>query len=143
MFITNANKVILFVLVSLAGCAYAENETSALQVSPESISRGESFRLTFPKLHPKKISIRSPSKKWYSIQDSDEGMFIVSLKEYNSATELNINSKTLEGITWVNGKKVKEKLFQETGKYLIYMANNLETEPENTFHFSVSIVLKK
>jgi len=143
MFITNANKVILFVLVSLAGCAYAENETSALQASPKSISRGESFRLTFPKLHPKKTSIRSPSKKWYSIQDSDEGIFIVSLKKYNSATKLKINSKSLEGITWINGKKVKEKVFQENGKYFIYMANNLETEPENTFHFSVSIELKK
>lgn len=147
MFITNANKVILFVLVSLAGCAYADkpgdNKVSALQVSPKSISTGENFLLTFPKLHPKHLSFRSPSGKWYSVQNNDEGVFIVSIKEYNSATELKVKSKTLMGVTWVKGKKVKEKVFQEYGEYLVYMANNIETEPENTFHFSTSIVLTK
>jgi len=148
MFITNINKAFLFILVLLSGCAYAEkpvgeNKTAALQVYPQSISVGENFRLTFPKLHPRKLSVRSPSGKWYSIQDSDEGVFIISSKEYNSATELKINPKTLKGITWINGKKVKEKVFQENGEYLVYMANNLETEPENTFHFSVSIIFGK
>ena len=148
MFFMNTSKAFLFILILLSECAYAENtleknETSALQASPNIISRGEHFLLTFPKLHPKNISVRSPSNKWYSIQDDDEGIFIISLEKYNSATELKINSKTLDGITWVNGKRVKEKVFKESGEYLIYMANNLETEPENTFHFSVSIVLKK
>ena len=147
MFITNFNKFFLFLLVLLSGSVYAEkprdNNASGLQATPKSISTGENFRLTFPKLHPKKLSVRSPSKKWYSIQDGEEDIFIVSLKEYNSATELKINSKYLEGITWINGKKVKEKVFQIKGEYLIYMANNLETEPENTFHFMTMIKFVK
>jgi hypothetical protein len=39
----------------------------------------------------------------------------------------------------VNGKKIKEKVFQKQGEYLVYMANNLEIEPENTFHLMTII----
>ena len=144
MFITNVNKTFLFILVLLSGCAYAEkpvgkNTTAALQAYPKSISAGESFRLTFPQLHPNKLSLRTPSGSWYSIHDSDEGVFLLPLKKYIKSTELRLNPLTLQGVTWVNGKKIKEKVFQKQGEYLVYMANNLETEPENTFHFMTII----
>jgi len=144
MLITNVNKTLLFIFVLLSGCAYAENpmgetKTVALQVHPKSISAGENFRLTFPQLHPRKLSIRTPSGGWYSIHDSDEGVFILPLKKYIKSTELKLNPLILQGITWVNGKKIKEKVFQKQGEYLVYMANNLETEPENTFHLMTII----
>ena len=110
MFITNIKKVIIFSIVALlVGCAYGdksidENKPSALQVYPKSISAGEQFRLTFPQLHPKNLSVRSPSGKWFSIQSGEEGALLIPQKEYSSATELKINTKALKGITWVNGK---------------------------------------
>jgi len=121
MFITNVNKTFLFILVLLSGCAYAEkpvgkNTTAALQAYPKSISAGENFRLTFPKLHPKKLSLRTPSKKWYSIHDSDEGVFLLPLKKNIKSTELRLNPLTLQGVTWVNGKKIKEKVYQKQGE---------------------------
>jgi hypothetical protein len=66
MLITNVNKTLLFIFVLLSGYAYAENpvgetKTAALQAYPKNISAGESFRLTFPQLHPRKLFIRTPS----------------------------------------------------------------------------------
>ena len=146
MLVASVKKSILLTLFFLTGCAIAdmhdsEVKTSALQAYPRYISKGESIHLTFPQNHPKNIAIRNPSGNWYSIQDREEDVFVTPSKKYNIATELVLNTLVLEGVTWINGVKVKEKVFQKYGEYLIYMANNLETEPENTFHFMATIKL--
>jgi len=43
------------------------------------------------------------------------------------------------GIIWQEGQKRKEKVFVKKSEYLIYFADNLEAEPENTFCFSQRI----
>lgn len=148
MLVTSIKKSFLFVLLLITGCAVAEisnneNKTSALQAYPRSIAAGESIRLKFPKNHPHNMAIRNPSGTWYSVQNSDDNIFVVSDKKYKAAKELLLNTLVLEGVTWTNGKKTKEKVFEKQGEYLIYMANNLETEPENTFHFMTTVKLIK
>ncbi|MFK5912875.1 MAG: hypothetical protein QM484_00755 [Woeseiaceae bacterium] len=147
MLVTSFKKSFLFVLLFITGCAVAEisnneDKISALQAYPRSISTGESIRLNFPQNHPHKIAIRNPSGTWYSVQNSDDNIFVVSDKKYKASTELLLNTFVLEGVTWINGEKTKEKVFIKQGEYLIYMANNLETEPENTFHFMITINLE-
>lgn len=148
MLMESIKKSIIFVLVFISGCAVlgaSDNQvkTSALQATPSHFSSGENVQLTFPKNHPNNLAIRNPSGIWYSIHNSDENVFILPSKEYKKITVLKLNTRVLDGVTWINGKKVKEKVFQKKGEYLIYMANNLETEPENTFHFMATVNLTK
>ena len=148
MYKTNIKNGFIFVVLFITGCAGSglnnnETKTSALKVYPNSISSGESIRLTFPQNHPHNMAIRNPSGIWYSIQNSSDNIFILPRKKYEVATGLQLNTLEIEGTTWINGVKVKEKIFQKQGDYLIYMANNLETEPENTFHFMTTVKLIK
>ncbi len=144
MIITGVKKNIFLVLFVLTGCAISdmhntEVKTSALQAYPANVSIGGNIHLKFPQNHPKNLAIRNPSGTWYSIQNNDDNIFLISNEKYNAATELFLKTQVLEGIAWINGKRVKEKVFQDVGEYLIYMANNLETEPENTFHFMAKV----
>ncbi len=48
----------------------------------------------------------------------------------------------LKGVVWKNGQRLVRKVFNTPGKYFIYLADNLETEPENTFSFEGTVTLK-
>ncbi len=43
----------------------------------------------------------------------------------------------------MDGKGNIAPVFTEPDKYLIYMVDNLETEPENTFHMMGTVMHKK
>ena len=144
----NTKIAVLFSLFYLTGCVANENHTqlvdsSALQANPGTILLGDSVLLKFPQKHPKNLSIQSPNGTWYSIHNTDNEISIISPEKYSHANELDLKTGELEGITWKNGIKMKQIVFKEHGKYLIYMADNMETEPENTFHFMQHILLHK
>lgn len=49
----------------------------------------------------------------------------------------------INGVKWDDGKRVVEPVFNAPGEYLFYMADNLETEPENTFHLMHTVTYRK
>lgn len=109
MLMTSVKNSILLILLFISGCAVVDSQdneakASALQAYPRSISMGESIRLTFPQNHPHNVAVRNPSGVWYSIQNTDDDVFVIPSTKYNVATELQLNTLLLEGITWINGK---------------------------------------
>ena len=88
------------------------------------------------------MSIRDPQGVWHVVHDSDENIFILPEDEYAKARRIEISPSKLIGISWIEGKKVEGSVFSQPGEYLIYMADNLETEPENTFHFMGTVLFK-
>ncbi len=145
--IPNSRKLLLlvfFIFTVFTGCnnKNPDSNTNALQATPEITSPGETISLTFPQDHPAYLAIRDPAGAWYSIQSPDDDVMMLTPEKYSATTNLSLHTQTLEGVTWVEGVKTKELVFKTRGEYLVYMADNLETEPENTFHFMTYIQLK-
>ena len=119
-----------------------QGNPSQFTISPNEISTNQAFTITIPDLHPSSMSIRDPKGTWHVIHNSGENIFILPQEEYVKARKIEISPSELTGITWIEGKKVEGLVFSLPGEYLIYMADNLETEPENTFHFMGTVFLK-
>ena len=98
--------------------------------------------LSLPIPHPKKMSVRTPAATWFVIYDPSEQISHIASPNFSTATSLDIDINSQLGTTWIDGNKQIEPIFKEKGEYLIYLADNLETEPENTFHFSEKYTLK-
>jgi hypothetical protein len=148
MQIINKYWVLIFVTL-LFSCDGMSNKTDdriigdskALVLTPDKVKKSESFTLSFPKEHPKSIAIRTPGGVWYTIHDKEENIFVTTNKEFQNATSIQLVVTDVKGIKWENGKRVVESVFTEPGEYLVYMADNLETEPENTFFLSKYITI--
>lgn len=145
--IEHFKKAILLCLFFIISCSANDKSdglemAGALQAQPESFISGEEILLSFPQHHPENIAIRIPSGVWYSIHSAEDSIQILSAEKYTVATRLLLDTENLVGVAWVNGVKVGAKVFRELGEYLIYMANNLETEPDNTFHFMVKVTMQ-
>ena len=59
--------------------------------------------------------------------------------QFDSVNTMKFDIKTLQGTTWRESKKTVDTIFKAPGKYLVYFADNLETEPENTSSFQALI----
>jgi len=141
-------KICFLVFFMVTGCSVSDkpdnqNGLAALQAYPNTFSLGDDILLKFPENHPGNIAIRTPSNIWFSIYSEKDNIFIIPTEKYTTAKELKLDTGILEGLTWVNGIRVKKPVFNKQGKYLIYMADNLETEPDNTFYFMTEVILVK
>ena len=144
---TTFRKVITFLLLAvcfLAGCT-AHNQTTnidqlaQLSISSNKVSLHDTITLTLPAKHPSKLSFRDPNNVWHLIHDSDEQ---VMLPNFATSTSVEIAVSKVTGVSWVDGKRIEGFVFTTPGEYLIYLADNLETEPENTFSLSKRIIFE-
>jgi hypothetical protein len=55
------------------------------------------------------------------------------IENFGALAEWVISPET-KGTVWVNGKASVQPIIKESGRYHLYIADNIETEPENT-HF--------
>jgi len=104
-------------------------------ITPDKITLTQKFQILLPKQHPSKMSIRDPGGIWHWVQDAEERITLMPDAEFRKATRIVVDTGKLHGLSWIDGRKSSGLVFRRPGEYLIYIANNLETEPENTFHF--------
>ncbi len=131
----------------MIGCAGAHNEQLDFQVIkfsvvPSEISHDQKFTITLPREHPSKMSIRDPKGVWHWVHNVEEEIYFLPSVEFEEATKFIISPSKIRGVSWINGKKVDSLIFNYPGEYLVYFADNLETEPENTFYFMGKVVVK-
>ena len=119
------------------------DQSALIKVSPGVITARDIITIAFPRKHPKKMSIRSPSGGWYSVHEVSEKIYLLPASQFSQATLVRKRVSKIKGVIWVDGKRSIEPVFSEPGEYLIYMADNLETEPENTFHMTGTVIYKK
>jgi len=139
-------NILFLSLVLILGCNSASHDSmhrqftddGILKFNTKQLSKGEVLKITLPLPHPKELAIKSPTGQWFylHIEDEGENNKLMPSLEFTNITKLNLNTATLQAIFWKNGKAIKENVFTTTGDYLIYMADNMETEPENTLHFA-------
>lgn len=111
-------------------------------VSPASVTADDCITITFPRKHPKKMSVRTPSGEWFVVHEKSEEIFLLPSNKFSRATSIQKKVSEFRGVKWAGGQRIVGPVFNEPGKYLFYMADNLETEPENTFHMMGSVVYK-
>lgn len=81
--------------------------------------------------------------------DSDESFAYLNdpsvsadFTSYDANTQtLNLDIRTQYAIRFRNGKPVKEKAFPVPGEYVLLFADNLETEPDNTFSLECPVTI--
>ncbi len=118
-----------------------KEEKNRFSIFPEKVTINESFQINLPKIRPSKIAIKTPLNEWYIAHDIDENIFTVPFSEFEKSNIIVIIPSRLKGIVWKNGQKQVHHVFHIPGKYFIYLADNLETEPENTFLLEGAVTL--
>lgn len=157
---TTRKIILLFILASmmiLAGCESATDSATEvlpdsapaqmgriisddgiLQFNSKSLYKGDKLSITMPQPHPKELAIRAPDGRWFYLHIENEGAeeMLMSSKQFAALQKLDLDTRQLEARYWSDGKAMYGQVFTQTGDYLIYMADNLETEQENTLSFA-------
>ena len=114
----------------------------SFSLTPKIIFKGDILKINLPEEHPKKLSIKTPEGNWLIVHSAEENIFLVTEQAFKSAEYLEISTKTTKGLIWKNGQPETAIVFNQPGEYMVYLADNLETEPENTFHFMDTVIFK-
>ena len=118
-------------------------DKSQLIIRPNVVAAGDVIIISLPKKHPQKMSIKSPSGEWFVVHEKSEKIYFLPKHKFSSATSIQKKVAKIKGVKWVDGKRTVEPVFNEPGEYLFYMADNLETEPENTFSMMGTVIYRK
>ena len=132
----------MFFFASLS-CQAGGVADSALVIKPNEVSANDVITISFPKKRPKKMSVRSPSNEWYVVHETSGNMYLLPKKSTSKITSVRKKISEIIGVKWVDGKRVVEPVFKAPGEYMFYMADNLETEPDNTFHLMSTVTFRK
>ena len=89
--------------------------------------------------HPNHALVHRPSGETVWLQTSSEYIH----KQVPNFSELKIwvISSESKGTVWVNGKATVQPIIKGKGEYHLYIAENLETEPENTYFIECYFVI--
>jgi len=118
-----------------------ENASTLVELNP-----GQSITLT----HKNTVSVNLPSDRNVSIAiETPTNDFlllhtpdgIVSLWTGDQPTTLTLDLDKLVGTNAADVTQTNIKSFDRTGKYTLIIAENLETEPENTFWLEYPIII--
>ena len=114
------------------------HDDEILKFNSKNLYKNDTLSIILPIPHPKELAIKTPNEKWFYLHVENEGdsEMLMPKEKFAALKQLNLDTSKLEARYWDNGKAMRGKVFGETGAYLIYMADNLETEPDNTLHFS-------
>lgn len=147
-----ARSILLFATFSLLiGCTSSvvkkskttqniqQTTLKTFSVDKQIVSSTDTIRISLPESFPSKLSIQSPDGQLYIIHSEEDQIALLPYKAFKTATFIDIPVSSVKGVAWIDGNKLQEKVFKRKGKYKLYMANNLETEPDNTFHFKKGV----
>ena len=114
------------------------HDDEILKFNSKNLYKNDTLSITLPIPHPKELAVKTPNGKWFYLHVENEGdsEMLMPKEEFAKLKRLDLDTGKLEARYWDDGKAMRGKVFVETGAYLIYMADNLETEPDNTLHFS-------
>ncbi len=120
---------------------YSQSKARSSFVQKEALNKGI-LRIHIPIDKPKSLAIRNPSGEWFVLQSQEESIEVMPQRLFDSVDKMEFKFETLEGVVWRGAVKSTELVFKKSGEYLIYFANNLETEPDNTYFLQDIINVK-
>ena len=137
--------IIITCLAVVSSCSFSSNSYKTLN-NPNTFAVDEAafnkgiLRIFLPDQVPKNLAIRTPSGEWFILQESEESIESMPQARFESVKIIEFKIKELKGTIWRDSRKVTELIFKYPGSYLVYFADNLETEPENTFSLQKIII---
>ena len=140
--------IIFYFLVIIASCSLSYNQDNlkyklnSFDVDDQALNEGI-LRIYLPEEVPKNLAIQAPNGEWFVLQESENSIEIMPQMDFESAKLMEFRIEKLKGVTWRESKRFTELIFKSPGTYLIYFADNLETEPTNTFSLQKSVSFKK
>ncbi len=135
-------------LVIISSCSSSSSQYD-LQYKPLSFDIDERalnegvLRIYLPEAVPKNLAIQTPNGEWFVLQEAEESIEIMPQAHFETVEVMEFQIENLKGVTWRESKRVTELIFKTPGTYLVYFADNLETEPSNTFSLQKPINLRK
>ena len=114
-------------------------QTAGLTLSAKQVTESDTLILRFPQLHPARLAVKDPADHFLILHAEELITRIMSHEKYKNTTSISLKISEVVGVTWIDGKKIEKKVFSLPGEYMIYMADNLETEPENTFYLTTTV----
>ncbi len=116
----------------------AIRDDGILKFNSKYLHKGDKLTIHMPRPHPKEFAIKAPDGTWFYLQTENEpaGEKLMSSEKFAALQQLEFDTSQLEAQYWHDGMAKRNKVFTLSGEYLIYMADNLETEPENTTYFA-------
>jgi len=118
----------------------AERNTS-FHLSHDTLEEGSSIVVYFPAEHPSKMAIADPSGTYFYLQDGTDLNLVSPAGKFAQLDHWTLEAGQ-QGAVYVEGNKQTKRIFDRKGVYKLILADNLETEPENTNFFETSIYFK-
>jgi hypothetical protein len=91
--------------------------------------------------HPEHALVYRPNGEIVWLQTSPE--FIHKQIENFGALEKWVITPETKGTVWVDGKAIVQPIIQGNGRYHLFIAENPETEPENTYFIECCFDIEK
>jgi len=111
----------------------SEKDTNSIILSADTLRPTGSLSLSFLGNHPAKMAIIIPGSDnpYVFLQDGSEISEIFPADSF-AKVRIMVLKADQQGIRFINGSKHREAIFKKSGYYTVVLADNLETEPENT-----------
>ncbi len=91
--------------------------------------------------HPEHALVHRPNGETVWLQTSPA--YIHKQIENFGALETWVITPETKGTVWIDGKPVVQPIIQGNGRYHLYIADNPETEPENTYFIECYFVIEE
>jgi hypothetical protein len=121
----------------------SKSDTQQLTVNPRQVTTDSTITINIPNLKPKNFAIQSPTGNLFIVHNQAENILLMEQERWESADHIDLPIASTKGLIWIAGDKTEKLVFNETGEYILYFADNLETEPENTFSMQKKILFTK
>lgn len=105
-----------------------------MHVCPTELRKDSTATLTLGASHPKEFAIRRPDDTWVYLAVSGE--WSESIAGFATLSRFEFVPRDLTGFDFGKGR---QRVFTVPGQYLFYFADNVETEPDNTYWIDIAV----
>ena len=116
--------IIIFILLAIG-------TVSASPIECVQDKTSKTILITMRVPHPKHALVYRPDGSTVWLQTSTDFVH-EQTSDFGNLSKWQITSSTV-GTVWIDGKATTQKVIKGKGVYHLYIAENLETEPENTY----------
>ena len=100
----------------------------------------KTISITMQVPHPKHALVHRPDGSTVWLQTSNDYVH-EQIKDFENLSSWEINRETV-GTVWINGKATAQKVIKDKGVYNLYIADNPETERENTYFIECYFIIE-
>lgn len=105
------------------------------------LSSNDEINVSMSIPHPEHALVKRPNGEIVWLQTSPKFIH-KQIEDFGNLATWVVNTES-KGTVWVNGKAMIQPILNGAGKYHLYIAENTETELENTYYIECSFTLGK